>query len=170
MKAYAGIGSRETPLDFEQVIKEITTFMDKLGYVTRSGGAPGADTMFGTHSKLQEIYLPWRGFNGSTSELSLDNMPKELVKKAEIIAQEYHPRWSQLSDAAKRLMTRNTFQILGSNLEDPVKLVICWTSGGLMLGGTSQAMRIARHLEIPIFNLYHANTLYDIKLFIHNLC
>ncbi len=46
-----------------------------------------------------------------------------------------------------------TFQVLGSDLETPVSFVVCWTIGGKISGGTGQALRIAKDLGIPIFNL-----------------
>ena len=36
---------------------------------------------------------------------------------------------------------------------DPVDAVICRTEGGVVAGGTGMAIRIARHHEIPVFNL-----------------
>lgn len=43
---------------------------------------------------------------------------------------------------------RNIFQILGENLDNQTKLVICWTEGG-----TGQALRLAESLNIPIIDL-----------------
>lgn len=48
---------------------------------------------------------------------------------------------------------RNVCQILGADLHTPVQMVICWTKGGKLVGGTAQALRIARANNIPIFNL-----------------
>jgi len=169
-KFYAGIGSRETPPGVEPMIEEASGFLGKLGFTLRSGGAPGADSMFEKYHKGEmEIYLPWKGFNDNISDLYLDNIDQTKVSEAREIAREHHPSWARLSIGAKKLMTRNTFQILGNDLKTQVKFVVCWTKGGTINSGTGQAMRIAKSLNIPIFNLYHKDSLYKIKLYVNNL-
>jgi hypothetical protein len=42
------------------------------------------------------------------------------------------------------------------------KFVVCWTPGGLLKGGTAQAMRIAHAYGIPVFNL--ADPVYRARL------
>ena len=166
-KYYAGIGSRETPPGIEPMIEETCKILEKFGYILRSGGAPGADSTFEKYTTGEkEIYLPWRGFNDNSSEFYLDNMDIEFVQKAKSMAMKYHPRWNSLSLAAKKLMTRNTFQVLGSDLQTPVSFVVCWTPGGKIQGGTGQALRIAKRNFIPIFNLYNKDCLHQIKLHI----
>jgi hypothetical protein len=103
-------------------------------------------------------------FRMDNSSLYLDNMDPEIVSRAQEIARKYHPAWNNLSHAAKKLMTRNTFQILGYDLNTPVSFVVCWTLGGKIQGGTGQALRIAKDMNIPIFNLYNKDCLYKIKL------
>lgn len=169
-KYYTGIGSRETPQEVEPIIEEICIFMDKLGFILRSGGAPGADSMFEKYTNKKDIYLPWKGFNNNTSELYLDNISEYEVHKSLEISCKYHPNWRALSNAGKKLMTRNVFQIYGREGEGISKLVICWTKGGTINSGTGQAMRIAKALDIPIFNLYHKESLHQIKIYINSLC
>jgi hypothetical protein len=167
---YAGIGSRETPPGIEPSIEEAAGFLGRMGFVLRSGAAPGADTMFEKHCTGEmEIYLPWSKFNDNQSTLIIDDMDQEKVFSARQIARKYHPGWSYLSPAAKKLMTRNTFQVLGSDLETPVSFVVCWTIGGKISGGTGQALRIAKDLGIPIFNLFDKDALHKIKVYITNL-
>lgn len=164
-KYYAGIGSRETPPGIEPMIDEVCKIMDKFGYILRSGAAPGADSMFEKYTTGEkEIYLPWKGFNENISEFYLDNIDIEFVQKAKSMAIKYHPRWNSLSLAAKKLMTRNSFQVLGLDLQTPVSFVVCWTQGGKIAGGTGQALRIAKDLGIPIFNLYNKDCLHKIKI------
>jgi hypothetical protein len=50
-------------------------------------------------------------------------------------------------------MARNSFQVLGEDLETPATCVICWTPGGKGDGGTGQALRIARHYDVPIIDI-----------------
>jgi hypothetical protein len=51
------------------------------------------------------------------------------------------------------LMARNTHQVLGRDCRTPSLVVVCWTRGAREVGGTAQAMRIARYYEVPIVNL-----------------
>lgn len=154
-KFYAGIGSREIPYPTMNMMVEIAGILDDLGYILRSGGAPGSDTAFEKGAISKEIYLPWAGFNNSRREFV------ELPKLAFTIAEKFHPKWSALSPKSKLLMARNTMQIFGADFKTRSEFVVCWTPDGcendqkttMDTGGTGQAIRIAQAYEIPIFNL-----------------
>lgn len=147
MKYYAGIGSRQTPEKLRGLIKEIVEKLEAKDYILRSGGADGADTFFEEFTHKKEIYLPWKGFNDHPSNLF------HITEEAREMAKKYHPRWEILSSSAKRLMARNCYQVLGFDLKTPVEFIVCWTKDGKIQGGTGQAMRIAKDLGIPIYNL-----------------
>lgn len=150
-KYYAGIGSRETPQDVMDLMTKIATKLARMDIILRSGGADGADTAFSDGVKNdsgKQIFLPWVGFNNSTGVFLGSKMAD-----AEKIAKKYHPRWNKCSKGAKALLTRNTFQVLGANLDNCSDFVICWTKDGRASGGTGQALRIAKDYNIPIFNL-----------------
>ena len=148
-KFYAGIGSRETPIKLQEEINKIVELLNKHKYILRSGGAVGADIMFEKNTILKEIYLPWKGYNKNESLLFNDN------KEGWEMAEKYHPAWHKLTLGAKKMMVRNCYQILGFNLNEPVDFVICWTKDGKASGGTGQALRITKDLNIPIYNLYN---------------
>lgn len=167
-KFYAGIGSRQTPSAILARMVQIATWLEEDGYTLRSGGARGADQAFAAGvSGRASIYVPWPGFEGSNSQLYLGNPPLtgELLKQANTIAMQNHPRWSVLRDPIKRLMVRTVFQIIGTG--GPAyysKFVICWTPLGKDDGGTGQAVRIAQGLGIPVINLAHfADDAFDTK-------
>ena len=147
---YAGIGSRETPKYVLEYFNRLGSWMALGNFVLRSGHADGADKAFeygcDCVAGRKEIYLPWRGFNGSNSSYILSS------QEAYDVAKQYHPYWSNLSDAAKKLQARNSHQILGHNLRTPSDLVICWTKDGLGQGGTGQAIRIAKDCDIPVID------------------
>lgn len=157
---YAGIGSRDTPPHTLKLMEHMASHLGEKGWVLRSGAAQGADTAFETGAIAvgaeTEIYTPWPGFNNSKSDLNPDIYPflDEEIK----FAARFHPNWNACSPAAKRLHTRNVRQIIGmeklhGDVVQPVKFVVCWTKNGQMIGGTSQALRIADELGIKIFNL-----------------
>lgn len=148
-KYYAGIGSRETPSHILQMMTKIAKILDSKGCILRSGGANGADLAFENGSSNKEIYLPWRAFNNNDSPLY------HICNESLQLAKTLHPSWSRLNQAGRKLMARNCYQILGSNLNKPVDFVICYTKDGKASGGTGQAIRLAKLNNIPVYNLFN---------------
>lgn len=156
---YAGIGSRETPDDILKLMSLIATRLNYGGWTLRSGGAPGADSAFfhgacfSSAGAPIEVYFPWPGFNDEVAPFYVmsDNPPAETYE----IAKQFHPAWYKLTQGGRRLMARNTQQILGSSpgISPKTDAVICWTEGGKLKGGTAQALRIAEEYKIPVYNL-----------------
>jgi hypothetical protein len=150
---YTGIGSRKTPKHILNDIFSIAQELAKRKFVLRSGGANGADEWFEKGCDFEngkkEIFLPWKNFNGNLSNLIVENNVDAFE-----IAKKFHPKWNYLKFPARKLMARNSQQVLGKDLKSPSCFVICYSEGS---GGTEQALRIARHHNIPIFNLHEIN-------------
>lgn len=152
---YTGIGSRKTPEFICGKMKLIAQHLQEKGYTLRSGGAEGADVGFEQGTTKREIYIPWNGFNQSSSRL-VGAGPKALEMASKI-----HPAWSRLTDPIKKLMGRNCYQVLGMLLDNPSKFVICWTEDGvessnnvtINTGGTGFAIRLATEYKVPVVNL-----------------
>lgn len=168
---YAGIGSRETPKDILTIIEKLAEKLVSSDWILRTGGAPGADYAFlkgafiGSDSPHPvELYLPWDGFEDFRKEDFAEGIycQSDPSPAAFEIAKKYHPAWYKLSQGARRLIARNSHQVLGPDLASPVDCVICWTEDGKLKGGTAQALRIAQDRNIPIYNLGDPLTL---KLF-----
>lgn len=155
---YAGIGSRATPADVLELMKSIAVKLANENWALRTGGAKGADRAFldGAISVrgCTEVYLPWPGYEGHR-EFRLGR-PSD---RAYCIAAVHHPAWFSCSAAAQALHARNSHQILGDLLEDPVNFIICYTPDGTLTGdsrragGTGQALRVACTAGVPVFNL-----------------
>lgn len=148
--SYAGIGARATPIDVCRHMRNIAINLEATGFVLRSGHADGADKAFEsgvTEEDNMEIYLPWKGFNGSKSSRYT------ICPRAFELAERYHPAWNKCGPYAKKLIARNGYQLLGQTLENPSKFAICWTPGGRTIGGTGQGIRIAEAYEIPVINM-----------------
>lgn len=158
---YAGVGSRETPPEMLEKLKQLASSLAKRGYILRSGAADGADAAFEEGAKLSgvpgstEIWLPWPGFN-MHADTGLFPSPAHYEKAATV-----HPAWSRLKQGAKSLHARNTGQVSGSDLSTHVDFVLCWTADGCEseaertadTGGTATAICLADRLGIPVFNL-----------------
>jgi hypothetical protein len=154
-KYYAGIGSRQTPLSILSLMTNLATKLEKQGWVLRSGGAQGADTAFSSGCVEKQIFVPWNGFQGQ-------QLVFPIPSEAYTIASTIHPGWTRLNQGAQSLMARNCMQLLGPNLNNPVKMVLCWTLDGMekeserssKSGGTGQAIAHASRLGIPVYNLF----------------
>ena len=147
---YTGIGSRETPPDIKDKMTSLARYMASWGHTLRSGGAPGADTAFESgcvdKNGKMEIYLPFKKFNKNESLLN------EPTKEARLLARHFHPNWPNLGYTGRQFMARDAYQILGLDLKTPTDFVVCWTPNGKVVGGTGQALRMAEHYRIPVFN------------------
>jgi hypothetical protein len=166
-KWYAGIGSRETPEEIQLQMFQLAHELAHRDYWLRSGGALGADTAFENGAANRKcIYLPWDGFqrhchNGTT--VMVHGPELENYQAAEDSVDLFHPAPQQLGQAARKLMARNAYQILGHTPAMPESsFVLCWAKrwqldakGNLcdVSGGTGQAVRIAHWQGVPIYNL-----------------
>lgn len=162
MKFYSGIGSRQTPPFICQLFTEIAKELSG-GYILRSGGADGADAAFESGAgDNKEIWLPWLKFNKNTSKLTFDKRATEILRS---VISEQH--FSNLTDAAMRLHSRNVHQIKGI-LDDGIlsSFVLCWTLDAQdAAGGTATAIKLAKSLDIPVYNFGKCLTLLEAESF-----
>ena len=152
---YAGIGSRSAPEPVQRLMNQTAQILALNGFTLRSGAAAGSDQAFEDGADAvegpKEIFLPEEGFNGRFTDD--DGLTADISDRAYEIAAQFHPNWNGLQDGVKRLHARNSHQVLGDDCDSPVDIVVCWTPNGQDVGGTSQALRIARDRGIPIINL-----------------
>lgn len=163
-KIYTGIGSRQTPFEVLDLMTIIAQALSQEGWTLRSGGARGADTAFEIGAQKKDIFIPWLGFNGHGVDKQDAFLPQPGGYE---LASEHHPAWHRCSNTAQALHARNSHQVMGLELDSPSDMVICWTPGGKPTGGTGQAIRLAQHFGIPIFNLAVHST-QDIENFINH--
>jgi len=150
VKYFTGVGSREVDEEGYELLYSASKFLSSKGYILRSGGAEGADHACEMGCDLvngeKEIYIPWKGFNKSNSELI------GACTKARKLASEIHPAWEKCSTWAKVMHSRNCYQVLSQSLDKPSDLLICWTSGGEVRGGTATSIKLAIKYNVPIYN------------------
>lgn len=152
-----GIGSREGPRHILEEMSKIGEWIKTNYHKLRSGHADGCDLFFELGADgAAEIYLPWAGFNSKFPVLG-DRIvfdPKSTVApECRKLILKHHPAPMALSRGGWFLMARNCFQIFGKDLTSPSDMVICWTKGGKLRGGTAFAMRLAITEGIPIINM-----------------
>lgn len=186
-KAYAGIGSRQTPIETRYRQIAIAQQLADMGFTLRSGGADGSDTNFeeGAPPHLSEIYVPWNGFNKRWAHqgphiITPDQISPEATAIAKQLVDDFHPAPSSLtSNGGRKMMQRNGHQVLGKTMLDPVKFVLCYATGTErkavdgkyrivnVAGGTGQAVRIAAYLGIPVFNMQSPTCIGDLMMFLY---
>lgn len=158
-KVYAGIGSRETPAKILNIMANLAKQLSDNGFTLRSGGALGADAAFEIGSSKSEIYLPWKGYNSKKGMVPYKPSHEEIAKH-------FHPAWDKCGQGARKLHVRNLYILVGDTLDNPVDFVICWTKDGKDTGGTGLGIRVANHLNVPVFNLYHEDALIKLSEFL----
>lgn len=142
---YAGIGARKTPDNILTIMRGLGFYLAQHGLMLRSGRQPvGADAAFEFGCKIA---------NGQ-SELFAPQPNYAWMAHAE----KHHPAWNKCDQYARERHARNSAVMLGFHLDTPVKFVACWTANGAAVGGTGQALRIAKAYDIPVFNLFNCHS------------
>ena len=164
---YAGIGSRRTPANICELMQQLGQKLALKGMILRSGAAEGADKAFeegcDNVQGAKQIFQmsSWYERNPAIikTKCFTNAYLDEWEKAAQITAQN-HPSYLYLKPYTKRLHTRNCFQVLGWNLQEPAEFLLCWTADGARTaaetskdtGGTGQAIRIASNYGIRVYN------------------
>lgn len=175
---YTLVGSRKTPKDIMELMVKFAEKGCSFGYIGRSGGAEGSDSCLEdgvksfrdkinlaptNGSEFMEIYLPWKDFNGRDSSMSGYYTLPWMDNKygAEKIASEIHPAWDKCSQGAKKLHSRNIYQLLGRDLNTPSRFILCWAEPKYkdrrteeVKGGTGTAVKLGIDNGVEIINLY----------------
>jgi len=156
-KFWTGIGSRSCPWDLKADMQEIAMTLEIRGYTLRSGNAEGCDQNFASGvDSLAQIWLPWPSFNIEFQKQHPKHTYK-VISENDIEAIEsvnkFHPAPHLLSRGARAMHQRNFRQVKGGKLPNS-EFVICWTPNGEEKGGTATAIKIAKSLDIPVYNLF----------------
>jgi hypothetical protein len=134
MISYAGIGNRKLPPGAGPAITELARRLSTT-HILRTGGAEGADQCFMAGSRTPVVY---RAHTATPEAIDL--------------AMAHHPAPHACNDYARRLLGRNAMIVLGSDLDAPVRFVLCWCADEER-GGTALAIRIARAHGVAVYNM-----------------
>jgi hypothetical protein len=175
-KYYTGVGAQVTPTIILGMMSHVASFLARNGWTLRSGGADGGDKAFefgcDREKGPKEIYLPWKGFNNNPSELHPRNFP---FTESEIeFTQQHHPAWHNCGQAVRKLHQRNVRELIGMEAIHgptviPSQMVICWTAGGAVKGGTGQTLRLAEAIGIPIINFGKAQNNQELEIMLNDM-
>ena len=170
-RIYAGIGARKTPPEVLTLMSALASRLEQEGWRLRSGGAAGADAAFEAgvrNSENRAIYLPGHSFNGRIAGSGgyVDSTRLPGWSEALETVTQFHPAPDRLSPFARDLMARNAMQVMGPELNRPADLVVAWTPGGEVVGGTGQALRMAGAFGIPVRNLGDPSVLASVRRYL----
>jgi len=152
MKTYAGIGSRKTPQQIQDLMCAIATHLEQHNWTLRTGGAPGADQAFLRGTSRRTVYRP----------ANLQRVQASVSQTAYQSVRDWHPATYKLSSIARQLLARNYLILFGDQeTPQPVRFVLCWTPDSCLnqatrtprSGGTGQTVCVAAAAQIPVFNL-----------------
>jgi hypothetical protein len=173
-KAYTGVGSRSTPDDIKEDMKEIAVAMSKNSWVVRTGDAEGADRAFRFGSNIaggpKEVYTPKKSHKLAHHRPG-SSKAREIAKEVwsnYMDRLDSYPAWDEMNPYTRSIMSRNTCQVLGYKCRKPSQCLICWTPDGAesgedtnrSTGGTGQAIRVAEKFDVPVYNLANSDS-YD---------
>ncbi len=156
---YAGIGSRTIPQgergdELRSAIKGLAADLAGMGYMLRSGGAEGCDTLFHEGAgKMADIYFAEKPnkykLSGNYHVFTGKDFSDDERQEAYLSVDRLHPNPKALGDYERNLMARNYYQVVGQGDLPDVGFVACYAPTS---GGTSQAIRIAEQRGIRVFN------------------
>lgn len=177
VKYWAGVGSRETPLEILHLMVRLGRTLTDLGFPLSSGDAVGADRAFYRGASLSpryaevgsRIYLHKNGYQCRWRD----------PKQGFLVASDYpdtYPRAVQMASQARggfyglgpggiALQTRNVFQIHGHTLQDTIGALYYYgvpvgkPENEKVRGGTNTAVRLGVMANVPQrHNLYFEAT------------
>jgi hypothetical protein len=193
MRWYAGVGSRETPIEIWKLMYEVGFFMPFLGWGLSSGGAvkqpdtgpevDSADDAFyrgalaspvmnpATMLRIYLINARWEHYKVNPAVGLLNSLDyPETWQEATEIMERARGTLAGLRDAGLKLHTRNVYQVLGHDLKTPVSQLMCYArpigNKGQVKGGTNTAVQVAVQANIPVMNLYEDETRQRVEAFV----
>ena len=166
-KYFSAVGKITTPPTVkDRIVEELKKYVT-FGYILRSGGAKGADTIFAqTYMEMGgkvEIYLPWNGYNGKFlgHDYINQNCCIMVTPEAFNIAYELDEKWNERTEATKVLDARNVHIYCGFKIgKEPLSDFVVYFDDHPENkdSGTQRGLKVADKFKIPKINLYH----YDI--------
>ena len=135
---FAGIGNRWLTDTAKEDLTKYAQVLKELNWKCRSGGAKGSD----------QVFLDVFGEDCQVLR------PHHATHEAREIAGEYHPAWHNCKPYVRNLHGRNSQIILGENLTNKAKFVLC-AAADEQKGGTALGIKIARAHHIPVFNVFN---------------
>lgn len=177
---FTGVGHRKgVPDPIRNMATNITSWLCARGVKLRTGDATGMDEIFRTAAPkdMCQFFAPHGRYNKhpDATMISPSSTLPCYYSQARDITANTHPAYHHIGDFERELHIRNAFEVLGTELNQPSNFLLCWTKDGAEAkttretGGTGQAIRLALHYNIPVFNFQAPNFESRFRTFIKHL-
>lgn len=150
----------------EDAVKNILTLAKAMmgqGYVFRHTGNVDnvlQKAIIGLEGANYKSYLPWKKYN---PDIKTPTLPTEFGYRTAITI---HKRFMNMPPAVRAIISRDVNALLGTEVTDPVDVVIAWTDGGAealtknidfkKIGNNTFMLQVARRANIPVVNVYNS--------------
>jgi len=152
-------GDDAIPPEIEKKFVDISKILMAKGFMLRYNGdqEPFINQVLDIDLARVEMYLPWKSFN-----TSITPKMKRPNEKAYHVAAYYHKAFKKLPNPVRAILARDVHVILGENVDNPIKLMLCYSPDGAetikqidykKTGNISFSISICDVLGIPVFNL-----------------
>lgn len=176
---YTGVGSRETPINIQQLMTEIAMRLNMEGWTLRTGTGSRANTAFQVAAgEGADVYFPWNNFNqGEIGTVSSSKASSNLAKEVWEFRMVRHlvstdgstsRDWDTLHPSNQAILAKSMCMLLGRNLSVPSDMLICWTPSAKLIGMTAHIICLAALKHIPVFNLADYETEVVMKEMLRN--
>lgn len=168
-KSYVGIGNPDTPYTVQTQITGLAKKLEEMGYTLRTdGGQGGSEAFVKGASSLIEIIIPWKKFNGQEAGFF------KTLPEAFDIVRKFAPAFDSMKEVVQKILASKAHLVLGTDLTQPAKFIICWSSDGLEDGKKRTAksgfvgtpISLATANDIPVFNLKNPDAIDRLKQFL----
>ena len=155
-------GTDGVPDDVLDKMLSISKVLMKSGFMLRfNGETEGFNTkILDIDIARVETYLPWKTFN--KDNISLTPKMVRPNEDAYHTAAYYHKKFKELPNSARAILARDVHVLLGENVKNPIKLLLCYSSDGAesikeinfkVTGYIGFSIMICDAMGIPVFNL-----------------
>jgi hypothetical protein len=184
IRRFAGIGSRKAPPHMLDLMFQLGYHLCGAGWELSGADALGSDQAFQNGVRANprvaevgfKLYMPGldRDRFAHNPEQGIYNaklMPN--YAQAQQLAYEARRSFEGLNEAGIALHSRNPYQILGPNLNEPVATMVFYAeptaNGRAVHGGTNTAYQIALAHNVPTINLFTPDGLERAENFLRQL-
>lgn len=169
-QAYGGLCNPDAPENVLSQMKQLAHRLDEKGYTLRTNGGKGGEEALESGTERKEMHLPWKKFNDRDSKFT------KTTDEAKAVIRHFAPSFDTLKPAVQTIIASKAHVILGKDLNNPVKFLVCWTQDGAetvadrnaRTGYIGVGIALAASLKIPVFNLKKPDALERLKQFLEN--
>lgn len=156
---YAAVGPRQISENVASLCYSMGMAMGQDGWHLRSSHSAGCCVSFEMGAEEARapitLYLPWKSYGENvTTRPDLQRIVvSSKVPEIDSICKHCAPKWNEQPGGVRKLMRRHVACLLGLQLDNPVKCLMCWMPKTESPTGASFVVAVAQLNNIPLINL-----------------